>query len=95
MLSATKSRWMRWWIADRNGTACSGVTMTVEANDPREAFFVFCLRQRLQEWIAERLSMRSAANVSQQLRRRDQGKTLGRLPPEMLNFLEGTRKSGT
>ncbi len=38
--------------------------------------------------------MRSAANVSQQLRRLDRGKTLSKLPPEMRSFLEGIRKSG-
>ena len=69
--------------------------MSVEANDPREAFFVFCLRQRRLDWIAEKLAMRSAANVSQQLRRLDRGKTLSKLPPEMRSLLEGARKSGT
>jgi hypothetical protein len=69
--------------------------MSVEANDPCEAFFVFCLRKRRLEWIAEKLSMRSAANVSQQLRRLNRGKTLSQLPPEMRSFLEGARKSRT
>jgi hypothetical protein len=41
-----------------------------------------------QEWIAERLSMRSAANVSQQLRRFNRLKTQSRLSAEMRGFLQ-------
>lgn len=47
------------------------------------------------DWIAEKLAMRSAANVSQQLRRLDREKALSQLPREMRSFLEGARKSGT
>jgi hypothetical protein len=83
-----------WWIADRNGTACSGVSTSVEANDPREAFFVFRPRQRRLDWIAEKLAQRNAANISQQLSRLDRAKTLSTLPPEMQSFLEAARKSG-
>jgi len=40
-----------------------------------------------QEWIAKNLSMRSAANVSQQLRRMKRGEINKLLPPEMKRFL--------
>lgn len=41
-----------------------------------------------QEWIAEKLSMRSAANVSQQLRRFDRAKANAKLPMELQNLLK-------
>ena len=41
-----------------------------------------------QEWIAQKLAMRSAANVSQQLRRFDRAKANAKLPPEMRRFLK-------
>jgi hypothetical protein len=44
-----------------------------------------------QEWLAEKLSMRSAANVSQQLRRLDRRKAMGKLPETMRGFLAGIR----
>ncbi len=44
-----------------------------------------------QEWLAEKRSMRSAANVSQQLRRLDRGKVTGRVPEKMRGFLAGIR----
>jgi hypothetical protein len=40
-----------------------------------------------QEWIADRLSMRSAANMSQQLRRLEREKTLRKVAPAMRRFL--------
>jgi hypothetical protein len=39
-----------------------------------------------QQWIAGRLSMRSAANVSEQLRRLDREKNLCKVPPVMRSF---------
>jgi hypothetical protein len=45
------------------------------------------------EWIAEKPSMRSAANVSQQLRRFDRVKTQSRLPPEIRTFLSAAWSS--
>ncbi len=41
-----------------------------------------------QEWIAEKLSMRSAANVSQQLRRFDRARANAKLPMELQNLLK-------
>jgi hypothetical protein len=40
-----------------------------------------------QEWIVKKLSMRSAANVSQQSRRFNRVKTQSKLSPEMQTFL--------
>jgi len=40
-----------------------------------------------QDWIAAKLSMRSAANVSQQLRRFNRGKTKAKLPSKMQAFI--------
>ena len=40
-----------------------------------------------QEWIAVQLAMRSAANVSQQLRRMNQTNGSANLPPAMRRFL--------
>ncbi len=47
-----------------------------------------------QEWIAEKLSMRSAANVSQQLRRLDRIKNQSKLPLKLQHFIEGAWNSG-
>jgi REP element-mobilizing transposase RayT len=46
-----------------------------------------------QEWIAQKLAMRSAANVSQQLRRFDRTKANAKLPPEMRRFLKEAWKA--
>jgi hypothetical protein len=48
-----------------------------------------------QEWIAEKLSMRSAANVSQPLRRFNRLKTQSKLSPEMRNFIQGAWDSAS
>jgi hypothetical protein len=53
------------------------------------------LRRISQDWIAEKLSMRSAANVSQQLRRINQAKTQAKLPPEMQAFFKRAWNAGT
>jgi hypothetical protein len=47
-----------------------------------------------QEWIAQKLAMRSAANVSQQLRRFDRTKANAKLPPEMRRFLKVAWEAG-
>jgi hypothetical protein len=44
-----------------------------------------------QEWIAEKLAMHSAANVSQQLRLFDRAEANAKLPPEMRRFLKQAR----
>lgn len=41
-----------------------------------------------QEWLAERLEMKSAANVSQQMRRLDVGTAIKKVPEELKHFLE-------
>ncbi|MBE2285430.1 MAG: hypothetical protein IAE77_18355, partial [Prosthecobacter sp.] len=41
-----------------------------------------------QEWLAEKLEMKSAANVSQQLRRLDGKTAIKKVPEEMKRFLE-------
>ena len=47
-----------------------------------------------QEWIAQKLAMRSAANVSQQLRRFDRTKANATLTPEMRRFLKVAWEAG-
>ena len=46
-----------------------------------------------QEWLAEKLRMKSAANVSQQMKRLDRKRALGRVPSAMRHFLEETDDS--
>jgi hypothetical protein len=41
-----------------------------------------------QEWLAKKLVMRSAANVSQQLRRLDVKSALKKVPEDLKHFLE-------
>ena len=41
-----------------------------------------------QEWLAEKLEMKSAANVSQQLRRLDVKAAIKKVPNELKHFLE-------
>ncbi|MEY5011076.1 MAG: hypothetical protein RLZZ253_2215 [Verrucomicrobiota bacterium] len=66
----------------------------LKGSDPRKLVLAELLWKRTtvsQEWLAEKLSMRSAANVSQQLRRLDRGKVMGRVPEKMRTFLAGIR----
>jgi hypothetical protein len=59
--------------------------------DPRKLALAEALWKQTtvsQEWIAEKLSMRSAANVCQQLRRFNRAKANAKLPPEMQNLLK-------
>lgn len=70
----------------------------LKGSDPRKLALAELLWKRTtvsQEWIAEKLSMRSAANVSQQLRRLDRVKTRSKLSPEMLTFLSEAWSSAT
>jgi hypothetical protein len=70
----------------------------LKGSDPRKLALAELLWKRTtvsQKWIAEALSMRSAANVSQQLRRLDRGKTLSKLPPEMQSFLKEAWAGGS
>jgi hypothetical protein len=66
----------------------------MKGSDPRKLALAELLWKRTtvsQEWIAEKLAMRSAANVSQQLRRLDRAKANAKLPPEMRRFLKQAR----
>ncbi|MCF7734345.1 MAG: hypothetical protein K9N23_21870 [Akkermansiaceae bacterium] len=70
----------------------------LKGSDPRKLAMAERLWKQTtvsQEWIAEKLSMRSAANVSQQLRRFKRAKTLANLSPEMLVFLKTAWNAGT
>lgn len=69
----------------------------LKGSDPRKLALAELLWKRTtvsQEWISEKLSMRSAANVSQQLRRFDRGKVVGKLPSKMQDFLQDAWASG-
>ena len=70
----------------------------LKGSDPRKLALAELLWKRTtvsQEWIAEKLSMRSAANVSQQLRRFNRVKTQFKLPSGMQAFLKEVWNSGT
>lgn len=62
----------------------------LKGSDPRKLMLADHLWRRTvvsQEWLAEKLAMRSAANVSQQLRRLDRGKALAALPEPLKKYL--------
>jgi putative transposase len=64
---------------------------SVKGSDPRKVLLADLLWRRTvvsQEWLAEKLRMRSAANVSQQMRRLDRKRAPGRVPEAMKAFLE-------
>lgn len=64
---------------------------TLKGSDPRKLLLAELLWRRTtvsQEWLAEQLAMKSAANVSQQLRRLDRKKARAGLPEAMRDFLE-------
>ena len=70
----------------------------LKGSDPRKLALAELLWKRTtvsQEWIAEKLSMRSAANVSQQLRRLDGVKIRSKLPPKMQTYLKRAWSSAT
>jgi len=61
----------------------SGELARLKGSDPRKLMLADHLWRRTvvsQEWLAEKLAMRSAANVSQQLRRLDRNKAQAALP---------------
>jgi len=63
----------------------------LKGSDPRKLALAELLWKRTtvsQEWIAEKLAMRSAANVSQQLRRIDRKKQAAQLPVALKRFLD-------
>ena len=81
------------WLA--RGLKAAGIKATdlesVKGSDERKGLLADLLWRRTvvsQEWLAEKLRMRSAANVSQQLRRLDRKRALGRVPEALRIFLE-------
>ncbi len=63
----------------------------VKGSDPRKVLLADVLWRRTvvsQEWLAEKLEMKSAANVSQQLRRLDVKTAVKKVPDEMKHILE-------
>ena len=69
----------------------------LKGSDPRKLALTELLWKRTtasQEWIAEKLSMRSAANVSQQLRRFDRVKANAKRPPGMQSLLKEAWNAG-
>lgn len=88
------------WLAE--GLRAAGLVAKelpgLKGSDPRKlalAEILWRLTTVSQEWISEKLSMRSAANVSQQLRRFDRMETQSKLPPEMRAFLKTAWNSTT
>ena len=72
------------------GLKTSGLSK-VKGSDPRKVLLADLLWRRTvvsQEWLAEKLEMKSAANVSQQLRRLDVKAAIKKVPEEMKHFLE-------
>jgi putative transposase len=70
----------------------------LKGSDPRKLALAELLWKRTtvsQDGIAKRLSMRSAANVSKQLRRFNRVKTQSKLSPEMQTFLRDAWNSKT
>ena len=63
----------------------------VKGSDPRKVLLADLLWRRTvvsQQWLAEKLVMKSAANVSQQLRRLDLKAAIKKVPEELRHFLE-------
>ena len=63
----------------------------IKGSDPRKVLLADLLWRRTvvsQEWLAAKLEMSSAANVSQQLRRLDGKSALKKVPEELKHFLE-------
>lgn len=80
------------WLAQ--GLEAAGLTRGelggLKGSDPRKLALAELLWKRTtvsQQWIADNLAMRSAANVSQQLRRTDPKKLAARLPAGLREFL--------
>jgi hypothetical protein len=65
----------------------------VKGSDPRKVLLADLLWRRMvvsQEWLAEKLVMKSAANVSQQIRRLERKKALAGVPDTLRMFLDET-----
>jgi hypothetical protein len=81
------------WLA--RGLKAGGLTTAglakVKGSDLRKVLLADLLWRRTvvsQEWLAEKLAMKSAANVSQQLRRLDRKLAMREAPEELKHFLE-------
>ena len=69
----------------------AGSLSKVKGSDPRKVLLADLLWRRTvvsQEWLAEKLALKSAANVSQQLRRLDGKVAIKKVPGELKHFLE-------
>ena len=87
---AQAEKWMREGLAAAGLTA--GELKRSPGSDPRKVALARLLWERTtvsQGWIAERLRMGSAANVSQQIRRSRLGKK--RMPPSLIQFIDSVR----
>ena len=76
----------------------SGNLARVKGSDPRKVLLADLLWRRTvvsQEWLAEKLAMKSAANVSQQLRRLDGKAAIKKVPEELKHFLEKADATNT
>jgi hypothetical protein len=76
----------------------SGNLARVKGSDPRKVLLADLLWRRTvvsQEWLAERLAMKSAANVSQQLRRLDGKAAIKKVPEELQHFLDKADAANT
>jgi putative transposase len=81
------------WL--REGLPAAGLNekelAATPGSDPRKVALARLLRRDTtvsQVWLAERLAMRSAANVSQQLRRVGTERIKGNLPKSLASFVE-------
>ena len=75
----------------RAGGLNPGCLSKVKGSDPRKVLLADLLWRRTvvsQEWSAEKLAMKSAANVSQQLRRLDAKAGVKKVPEDLKHFLE-------
>lgn len=80
------------WLARglKAGGLHPGSLAKVKGSDPRNVLLADLLWRRTvvsQEWLAEKLAMKSAANVGQQLRRLDGRSAIKRVPEELKHFL--------
>ena len=87
------------WL--QQGLAVAGLSAAelprLKGTDPRKLALAWLLWKRTtvsQQWLAERLHMRSAANVSQQLRRTDEQALLKHLPKALRQFLKAAPEAG-
>ena len=85
-------RQAREWLVRglKAGGMKSSALSKVKGSDSRKVLLADLLWRRTvvsQEWLAEKLEMKSAANVSQQLRRLDVKEALKKVPEELKTFL--------